>query len=95
MSDDPLIAELMCVRSLVEDEIGLADIINVAIAEIERLRMENAILQVELAGWRDTAAIKLGRLGGTKGGMVRASRMTPEARTASARLAAKARWNKL
>jgi hypothetical protein len=33
-----------------------------------------------------------GRLGGEKGGKVRASRMTPEERSEAARLAAKARW---
>ena len=36
----------------------------------------------------------MGRKGGTKGGAVRASRMTPEARAASAKLAAQRRWAK-
>jgi hypothetical protein len=33
-----------------------------------------------------------GRVGGRKGGKVRAERMTPEERSAAARQAAKARW---
>lgn len=39
-------------------------------------------------------AVKLGRLGGKKGGRARAEKMTPEARSASARAAAIARWAK-
>jgi hypothetical protein len=41
---------------------------------------------------KDRAAAELGRRGGLKGGAVRASRMTPEERTESARMAAAARW---
>jgi len=36
----------------------------------------------------------LGRLGGLKGGKVRASRLTPEQRSEIARRAAQARWSK-
>ena len=36
----------------------------------------------------------LGRLGGLKGGRVRAERLTPERRTEIAKKAAKARWGK-
>lgn len=36
---------------------------------------------------------RAGRKGGTKGGKVRASRMTPEERSAAARKAAQARWD--
>jgi len=39
-------------------------------------------------------AVALGRLGGLKGGKVRASRMTPEQRKEIARKAARARWGK-
>jgi len=37
----------------------------------------------------------LGRLGGLKGGKVRAARLTPERRTEIARKAAMARWSKI
>lgn len=43
---------------------------------------------------RNQAAAEMGRRGGKKGGAVRAARMTPEERAASARLAAKSRWAK-
>jgi hypothetical protein len=42
--------------------------------------------------WKDPSAVELGRRGGMKGGAVRAARMTPEARSESARRAAEARW---
>jgi hypothetical protein len=44
---------------------------------------------------KDRAAAELGRRGGLKGGAVRASRMTPEERAESARVAATARWARL
>jgi hypothetical protein len=37
-------------------------------------------------------AVALGRKGGKKGGLARAAKMTKEERSASARKAAKARW---
>ena len=43
---------------------------------------------------KNPAAVALGRLGGLKGGHARASTMTAEERSASARNAAKARWAK-
>lgn len=43
---------------------------------------------------KNQAAVEMGRKGGTRGGAVRASRMTPEARAASAKLAAQRRWAK-
>ena len=43
---------------------------------------------------KDPAAIARGHLGGLIGGKVRASRMTAEQRSASASLAAKARWER-
>ena len=43
---------------------------------------------------RHAAAVALGRLGGKKGGRARADKMTPEERSASARKAAQARWDK-
>ena len=43
---------------------------------------------------RNPAAVALGRLGGLKGGKARASKLTPEERTAIARKAAQARYGK-
>jgi hypothetical protein len=43
---------------------------------------------------KNPAAVALGRLGGAKGGKVRAARLSAEERKASARIAAKARWQK-
>lgn len=41
---------------------------------------------------KDPAAVERGRAGGIVGGKVRAGKLTPEERTASARKAAQARW---
>jgi hypothetical protein len=43
---------------------------------------------------KDPAAVALGRKGGLKGGRARAANMTPEQRSAAARLAARKRWEK-
>ena len=43
---------------------------------------------------KNPAAVELGRLGGQKGGRVRATRLTPEQRSEIARKAARARWNR-
>ncbi len=43
---------------------------------------------------RHDAAVKLGRLGGRKGGPARASKLTPEERREIGRKAAAARWGK-
>lgn len=43
---------------------------------------------------KNPAAVALGRLGGLKGGKVRASKLTPEQRKEIAQKAAKARWSK-
>ncbi len=42
---------------------------------------------------KDPAAVALGRRGGLKGGKARAEKMTAEERSASARRAARARWD--
>ena len=39
-------------------------------------------------------AVAMGKLGGQRGGKVRASRMTPAQRSEAARAAAKARWER-
>ncbi len=41
---------------------------------------------------KNPAAVALGKLGGSKGGKIRAERLSPEARKAIAQQAAKARW---
>jgi len=43
---------------------------------------------------KDPAAVALGRKGGLKGGKARAEKLTPEQRSAAARKAAQARWQK-
>ena len=43
---------------------------------------------------KNEAAVALGRLGGKKGGAARAAALTPEQRSAIARMAAGARWKK-
>jgi hypothetical protein len=43
---------------------------------------------------KNPAAVALGRLGGAKGGMARAAKLTSEERRESARKAALARWKK-
>ena len=43
---------------------------------------------------KNPAAVELGRLGGKKGGVARAKKLSPEERKAIAQKAAKARWEK-
>lgn len=43
---------------------------------------------------KDPAAVALGRKGGEKGGKARAAKMTPEQRSAAAKKAAEARWQR-
>jgi hypothetical protein len=43
---------------------------------------------------KNPAAVELGRLGGKKGGRVRAARLTPEQRSEIAKKAARARWGR-
>jgi len=43
---------------------------------------------------KDPAAVALGRKGGQRGGKARAARMTPEQRSAAAKKAAEARWQR-
>ena len=43
---------------------------------------------------KNPAAVALGKLGGAKGGPMRASRLTPEQRTEAAKTAVRARWAK-
>ena len=43
---------------------------------------------------KNPAAVELGRLGGKKGGKARAEKLSAEERSAIARKAAKARWDK-
>jgi hypothetical protein len=43
---------------------------------------------------KNAAAVALGRRGGLRGGVARASKLTPEERSNIARLAASARWKR-
>jgi hypothetical protein len=43
---------------------------------------------------KNPAAVMLGRLGGLKGGKARADKLSPKKRSAIAKKAAEARWNK-
>ena len=43
---------------------------------------------------KNVNAVALGRLGGLKGGKARASKLTPEQRSESARKASRARWER-
>jgi hypothetical protein len=43
---------------------------------------------------KNPAAVALGKLGGRKGGLARAKKLTPERRKEIARKAARARWQK-
>jgi hypothetical protein len=43
---------------------------------------------------KNPAAVALGKLGGSKGGRMRAAKLSPEARKAIAQRAAKVRWAK-
>lgn len=54
--------------------------------------MDNEAADWALPMEKNKAAVEMGRKGGIKGGAMRAARMTPEERAASARQAAQARW---
>jgi hypothetical protein len=43
---------------------------------------------------KNAAAVALGKLGGSKGGMARAAKLSPEERARIASLAARKRWSK-
>ena len=60
-----------------------------AIVDIATGEVEDVESQPELS-----AAQKLGRKGGLKGGKARWANLTPEKRSEAARLAAQARWRK-
>ena len=50
--------------------------------------------KAELIDGKNPHAVALGRLGGLKGGKVRAEKLTPEQRKEIAQKAAKIRWNR-
>lgn len=52
------------------------------------------IEQVVARGEKNPAAVALGKLGGSKGGKIRAQRLSAKRRSEIARKAAKARWTK-
>jgi hypothetical protein len=53
-----------------------------------------SIVSQTTADGKNVAAVALGRLGGLKGGRVRAARLSAEAKSAIAKKAAQARWSK-
>ena len=64
------------------------------IRELQRLielLEDEGVLDAEA---KSAAAALLGRLGGRKGGLARAKKLSPERRSEIARLAAEARWKK-
>lgn len=63
--------------------------------------VKNAVLVMKIAtgeaeevDTRNPSAVAMSKLGASKGGKVRASRMSPRGRRESAKKAAKARWTK-
>lgn len=57
----------------------------------QEIKEEPKLIQIQE---KNPAAVALGRLGGLKGGKVRAERLSPKKRKEIARKAAKSRWNK-
>lgn len=68
------------------------DINQIAATIVEAATIENS--DKETVEGKDPAAVALGRKGGLKGGKARAAKLTPEERSAAAKKAAQARWNK-
>ena len=66
--------------------------INVLASQIVQESIGEELVQRE--DGKNPAAVALGRLGGLKGGKVRASKLTPEQRKEIAKKAAVARWGK-
>jgi hypothetical protein len=62
-----------------------AEIVGEATGEIE---------PIDADAGKDPAAVELGRRGGLKGGAARAAKLSAEERSAAARKAAEARWNR-
>jgi len=60
-------------------------IVDIATGEVEEAKTDDG---------KDPAAVALGRKGGLKGGKARAESLTPKKRSAIAKKAAKARWQK-
>ncbi len=58
-------------------------------------QVESKETEPEVFEGKNPHAVALGRLGGLKGGKVRAEKLTPEQRKEIARVAAKARWKKV
>ena len=62
--------------------------------QIVHATVQNIIARTEPAPRvKNLAAVALGKLGGLKGGPVRATKLTPEQRRAIAQKAARARWS--
>jgi hypothetical protein len=63
-------------------------------SEIARHVLDAVVPDAEPPKEKNPAAVALGRLGGLKGGKARAEKLTANKRSAIAKKAAKARWQK-
>jgi hypothetical protein len=61
---------------------------------IGKIATGETVLPEKADDGKNPAAVALGRLGGLKGGKARAAKMSKKRLSASARKAARARWNK-
>jgi hypothetical protein len=68
--------------------------IHIPIIRTASLPVENVVLFPAPVKVKNPAAVALGKLGGSKGGKIRAERLSSEERSSIAQQAAKARWAK-
>lgn len=69
--------------------------INVTAFGIVQTATGQTEIKKEPAKEKNPAAVALGRLGGLKGGLARAKKLSPKKRKAIAQKAAKARWERI
>ena len=81
---------MMCYIESMQKQSSKKKDVNVLASHI----VEKATSKPATMATKNPAAVELGRLGGLKGGKVRAERLTPEQRSEIARKAAGARWGK-
>lgn len=62
--------------------------------QLAKLILDQVTLEAEAQPGKNPAAVALGRMGGLKGGKIRAASLTPAMRKKIAKKAAKARWEK-
>jgi hypothetical protein len=66
--------------------------INQTAARVVAISTGQSIPKPHRKKWKNPAAVALGKLGGSKGGKIRAARLTAERRKAIAKKAAAVRW---